>query len=138
MGLAVELEKPIALTYEESKEITKLAKVANIRLMIGMATHYRPEMVFASQQITAGVIGEIKTIHEETVLGINPFPLNYVAENNGGGVLLENGIHMLDHLLLWFGGPIDEMLSASVGSHFLGGLPRRYRHDSCRSRERRR
>jgi len=44
--LAVSLEKPMALTHEESLALADMARRSGIPLMIGMTTHYRPEMIF--------------------------------------------------------------------------------------------
>lgn len=118
---AIELEKPMAITYADASKIARIAREAGVKLMVGMTTHYRPEMLLAERFLREGSIGEIRTIREEMVIGISPFPMNYVAEENEGGVLLENGIHMLDHLI-WFGGKVQELLGASVSKCFLGGF----------------
>lgn len=111
----------MAVTYADADEIARIARGAGVKLMVGMTTHYRPEMLLAKRLLREGLIGEVKTIREEMVIGINPFPMNYVAEENEGGVLLENGIHMLDHLI-WFGGQVEKLLGASVNKRFLGGF----------------
>ncbi len=120
-GIPILLEKPMALTYPEAKRLATAAADASVRFMVGMTTHYRPEMVFAAEMVRSGRIGQVMTIHEEIVIGMDQFPMNYVSRENGGGVWLENGVHCLDHLL-WFGGPIVGLLSAAICSRFLGGF----------------
>lgn len=120
-GLPIELEKPMAVKFEEVNEIMSIISGTKVPFMVGMTTHYRPEMIRAWNLVRSGIIGPIRTIHEEIVIGLNSFPMNYVVKENHGGVLLENGIHMIDHCL-WFGGKLSKILSASVGNGFLNGF----------------
>ena len=121
-GIPIELEKPMAVTYTESLQAAEVADKYAVPMMVGMTTHYRPEMQEADRIIASGELGDIRTIHEEIVIGLEPEALmGYVAEENQGGVLLENGIHLIDHLL-WYGGPIKKLLSATISSRFLGGF----------------
>jgi len=114
------LEKPISPNYKEAKAVVSTANRAGIKFMVGLTTHYRPEMILAERLLREGKIGDIRTIQEQIVIGLKPFPMNYVARSNGGGVLLENGIHLLDHLM-WFGGPVSKLFGASIGKYFLDG-----------------
>lgn len=120
LGLPVELEKPMAQTYSEAKKIAQIAKQSGIPLMIGLTTNYRPEIIKARAWLAQGQIGELIRIEERIIFGNKEFPKHYVEKENGGGTLLENGIHALDNLLK-DGGPISELYSAIVDANLING-----------------
>ncbi len=81
------LEKPIALTQEESKEIIDAAKKYNVILMIGHIARFNPAIIELKRRISQ--VGEIYKID---VQRIGPFPRR-VADV---GVTIDLSVHDLD------------------------------------------
>lgn len=91
------LEKPIGLSSNEVEKILTLTSEHNIRTMVGFTGHYHPEFVMAKALIEQGEIGDVITFDERIIQGGPTFPAHYVTDAYGG-VVLENGIHGLDHV----------------------------------------
>lgn len=119
--MPMELEKPIAANRRDMEAILDACSRRSTKLMVGMTGRYHPEFRKAYEIAGKGEIGQVKTISESIVIGQRNFPAHYVAEDNGGGVLLENGVHAFQHLLALSGSDIRRILSARLGNHFLGG-----------------
>jgi len=114
-GKHVLLEKPLEITTERSLEIVRLCRAANLKLGIVLQHRFRPPAKQLRSLIGAGELGQILAASA----GIRLWrPQTYYDEpgrgtlaEDGGGVLLTQGIHTLD-LLLSLVGP-----AAEVGSY---------------------
>ncbi len=56
------LEKPVAKTYDEAKEIRRLAEDNQIRLMVGHLLHFDPRYVSLKNSVHSGSLGEIVSL----------------------------------------------------------------------------
>ncbi|MCS7052454.1 MAG: Gfo/Idh/MocA family oxidoreductase [Ignavibacterium sp.] len=100
-GKDVLVEKPLARTYKEAKEIVDAAKKYKRKLMVGMNLRYRPDTMLLRGIINSGEIGEpfyakcgwIRSQSSEEKWFTK-------KEEAGGGVIIDLGIHLLD-LALW-------------------------------------
>jgi len=97
------LEKPIARTVEEGKEILKHAKKNGVKLMMGY--HYRFNDLVQKLKHLAdeGALGKIQTA---TAFLVGDRPSQqwwFDPAKSGGGALIDIGCHMID-LMLWFFG----------------------------------
>ena len=95
-GKHVFLEKPIASSKREAREILKVANHSEGFLMVGHICRFDPRYSLARDQILAGEIGEVTTIHAKRNLPIAP------ANIRLGKIppLIGDGIHDLD-LAMW-------------------------------------
>lgn len=100
-GKDVLVEKPLARTYNEAKEIVDASKKYKRKLMVGMNLRYRPDTMLLRSIINSSEIGEpfyakcgwIRSQSSEEKWFTK-------REEAGGGVIIDLGIHLLD-LALW-------------------------------------
>ncbi len=100
-GKDILVEKPLARSYEEAKEIVAASKKFKKKLMVGMNLRFRPDAMILRSILNSGEIGEpyyIKAgwIRRQSSAG------KWVTkkEESGGGVIIDLGIHLMD-LSLW-------------------------------------
>jgi len=113
-GLHVFCEKPPGRTVQDVREVIAAEKnQPNIKLKYGFNHRYHESVKEAKRIILSGQYGEI--INLRGVYGkssIIPFDKGWRAERqySGGGILLDQGIHMLD-MIRYFAGDFDEVKS---------------------------
>lgn len=88
-GKHVLVEKPIALTTEEGKEMIQAAKEKRVILMVGHVERFNPVITSLKKEIENGTIGKILSVN---VKRIGPFPLGIVDMN----VFQDLAIHDVD------------------------------------------
>lgn len=100
-GKDILVEKPLARSYEEAKEIVAASIEFKKKLMVGMNLRFRPDAMILRSILNSGEIGEpyyIKAgwIRRQSSAG------KWVTkkEESGGGVIIDLGIHLMD-LSLW-------------------------------------
>jgi UDP-N-acetylglucosamine 3-dehydrogenase len=115
-GEAVFLEKPIARSLEDGKQIVEAAEKANVPLMIGQVVRYFPEFSKGHQLVKSGAIGEAATARMRRG---GPAPSGqkawFMDHSRSGGVLLDLAIHDFDWLR-WTLGEVEYLYSRSVGA----------------------
>lgn len=88
-GVHLLLEKPIATTVEEGREIVELAREHGVQLMIGHIERYNPAVQELRRRLQAGDLGEVYRVEVDRV---GPFP----ARIFDVGVTLDLAVHDLD------------------------------------------
>jgi len=107
------IEKPIAATVDEAKDIINLAKKNEIKLMIGHIERFNPAVQELKRLIAAGELGEISSISAKRV-GL--FPLRIKDAN----VVIDAGVHDIDifnYLLDSKPTKISSNVAKAVASH---------------------
>ena len=113
-GLHVFCEKPPGRTIDETKAvIAEEAKHPHLKLKYGFNHRYHKSVKEAKRIIDSGEMGEVLNLRG--IYGksrIIPFEGGWRSERDqaGGGILLDQGIHMLD-LVRFFAGDFDEIHS---------------------------
>ncbi len=113
-GLHVFCEKPPGKTVQDIREvITAEKKQPRLKLKYGFNHRYHESVKESKRVIESGQYGEI--INMRGIYGkssIIPFDRGWRAERQqaGGGILLDQGIHMLD-MIRYFGGEFGEVKS---------------------------
>jgi predicted dehydrogenase len=117
-GKHVLVEKPLALSLADGDAMIAAAREAGVLLAVALQRRTEPEFVAVHQAITAGAMGRM-------VLGsVNvPYlrPQSYYESAawrgtwalDGGGALMNQGVHLVD-LLLWFMGGVAEVQANSA------------------------
>lgn len=99
-GKHILLEKPMAPTRDECRQIIAATRQAGVKLMIGHVNHFAPAYAAAKQLIDSGEMGEI--IHGLATMQKFWFESNrrewHLDRSTGGGVWMTVGIHPLDRL----------------------------------------
>lgn len=107
-GIHVCVEKPLACTAADCEQLIAASRANDCALNVGFDRRFRPQYRAARALIRSGKLGRIRRVVVQEGLkmvraGDSGFYLD--ADQAGGGTLMDNGIHMLDQLLWWFGTP---------------------------------
>jgi predicted dehydrogenase len=112
-GTHVLMEKPIATTLEDAKQILEVCKSASVKLTISFVHRFREELQLAHRWLDEGQLGKAQILRE-TMNGQrgNHLP-KWVTQKEvaGGGVLMYSAIHGLDRLR-WLAG--SEVISVTA------------------------
>jgi predicted dehydrogenase len=119
-GKDIFLEKPMARTPEECREIISVAQRHSVRLMMGYPLRFNDTLCALKEKINTGQIGEVENAHA-TFISTGPFfhradahspvPVPdwwWNRELTGGGVLVDLGSHIIN-LLRWYFGEITDI-----------------------------
>ncbi|MBI2301446.1 MAG: Gfo/Idh/MocA family oxidoreductase [Armatimonadetes bacterium] len=118
-GKHVFVEKPLANTRAECRELVRLAAQRNLRLMSGYVLRYMPAMQKLKDVLAAGTYGPITQIATSVEARVGYEHLPWAAEKAklGGGVMFSHGCHTID-LMVWLGGPVRRV--AMLGNNLNG------------------
>ena len=88
-GVHLLVEKPIAFTVEEGRQIIAAAEQAGVKLMVGHVERFNPAVLALKQHLAAGKLGRVFQIeaHRE-----GPFP----SRVQDVGVVIDLAVHDLD------------------------------------------
>lgn len=118
-GLHVLCEKPMANSAAECRAMLSAAEQAQRTLAVGHNYRFFPNRAFARNQYKSGALGRMINVN---VAQGDPFGgssrtlYTLRREMVPGGVLLNDGVHILDLLFWWFGEPESfEYLDDSLG-----------------------
>jgi predicted dehydrogenase len=113
------LEKPIAKSVAEGKEILSITRSKGVKLMIGYPLRFAQPFIDLKKRIDDGELGEVQTAY---AVNINTGPFMHRAETGvptpvpdwwwkkeltGGGALVDLGSHMIDLARWYFGEATD-------------------------------
>jgi len=100
-GKDVLIEKPMARTYLEAKQIVDAAKKNKGKIMVGMNLRYRPDTMLLRSFINSNEIGEPFYVKCGWIRKQSSSEKWFTKkEESGGGVIIDLGIHIMD-LALW-------------------------------------
>lgn len=85
------IEKPIAATIKEAKEIIKEAEKNRVKLMVGHIERFNPVVIELKKRIESNELGKIYKVH---CVRLSPFPQRIVDV----GVIVDLAIHEIDIL----------------------------------------
>jgi predicted dehydrogenase len=120
-GRHVLVEKPIAVTVEEARDMCAAARAAGRILAVCFQQRTRTELIEARRLVRSGALGDLQRID---LLGIWPRPTAYFRTadwraswaGEGGGILINQGQHDLDALCFVAGSPqtVDAVTRTAV------------------------
>jgi UDP-N-acetyl-2-amino-2-deoxyglucuronate dehydrogenase len=111
-GKHVLVEKPMALSLEDAERMIQACNEANVRLGVVLQRRAEPLFQNVKAAIDAGDLGEL-TLAAVTMPYLRSQSYYDQAAwrgtwaQDGGGVLMNQGIHLLDLLLWWLGDPVS-------------------------------
>ncbi len=111
-GKHILVEKPIARTMEEARLIVQTANQAGVTLMVAENYRFMAVVRLAKQLIDGGTLGVLRLIQLQEEADLRPSQWRASRELNGGGVLIDGGIHKIDILLYLAGRPRDVYATA--------------------------
>jgi len=105
-GKHVLVEKPIAVTAAEAREIRDAARAAGVFAMEAMWTRYLPQTDVMLKLREQGVLGELRQVIADFGTKGNPDPAGRIYNPElAGGALLDLGIYPVWFAQLWLGRP---------------------------------
>jgi len=119
-GLNVFVEKPLANTVEECREIVKLVEASGRKLMIGHCMRFMEAIEKMKDSMDKGHIGNLEVVTIEEVINgpfahaAVPSPVSewwFDPKKAGGGALLDLGYHLID-LFRFFAGDCRVLFSS--------------------------
>ena len=99
------LEKPIARSIEEARLIISAADDAAVKLMVAENYRFLAPVQEAKRVIESGALGRVRLIQLHEEYPFNPSSWPNDRERNGGGVLIDGGIHKASVLAYLAGRP---------------------------------
>lgn len=107
-GYHILLEKPMAVTPEDCKEIVSTCKENGVMLAVGHVLRYHPVSVQIKELIDSGIIGDIVHIQHMEPVGFWHFAHSYVRGNwrneaESTFSLLAKSCHDIDLISYWMG-----------------------------------
>jgi predicted dehydrogenase len=111
-GKHVLVEKPMALTLADADGMIEACQQAGVKLGVVFQRRYEPHFKQIHQAIQAGNLGQL-TLGVITIPYYRPQSYYNSAEwrgtwaLDGGGVLMNQGIHLVDLLVWYMGDPIE-------------------------------
>ncbi|PTX64552.1 putative dehydrogenase [Melghirimyces profundicolus] len=115
-GCHVLCEKPPAMTSEEAEEMARTAKRQGKILTYGFHYRHSPEVETLKRFVDAGELGEIyaSRVYAVRRRGIPGWGVFTNKELQGGGPLIDIGVHMLDSALYLMGYPEPELVMGAA------------------------
>ena len=114
-GKHILLEKPLARTTEEARAIVSAAADAGVTLMVAENYRFMPPVLAAKELVDGGAAGTLRLVQLQEDFPFQPTEWRNDAEQNGGGVLIDGGIHKAS-LLAYLAGDPSEVYAAEVPS----------------------
>ncbi len=117
---AIFLEKPIAVSVEEAKEVISAAQRNSVKLMIGYPMRFNQHFKQVKADMADGLIGDVENAHATYVCsgpffhradGHSPAPVPdwwFNTQQTGGGVFVDLGCHLIN-LLRWLLGEVVDI-----------------------------
>jgi predicted dehydrogenase len=110
-GKHVFCEKPPCFTADDMKEIIEAEKASGKKLMYGFNHRHHDSIIKMKELVDSGDYGKVLWMRGRYGKSVTPDYFNQwraKKELAGGGILLDQGIHMLD-LFLYLGGDFDSI-----------------------------
>lgn len=114
-GKHIYLEKPLALTLDQARDMALRAKDSQKVVQIAFNYRFVPAVMKARQLIEEGFLGEVvnfraQYFHTGYLNPERPMSWRLSEERSGGGALVDLGSHVID-LMLYLVGPFSKVVS---------------------------
>jgi predicted dehydrogenase len=100
-GKHVLCEKPLAPSVESCRRMLESARRRGLTVATGFNQRYFPAIQFVKQALERGELGQLRHVKAYAGHpGLNEFrqPWEHDSQVVGGGTLMDNGIHLIDHV----------------------------------------
>ncbi len=115
-GVHVLCEKPMAMNAVEGKKMCDAAHASGAKLQIGLHEHFDTDTIFAKKVIDDGKLGNIYYARVRAVRrrGCPSWGVFGQLDKQGGGGLIDIGVHEIDRALYLMGYPKPVSVSGSI------------------------
>lgn len=102
-GKAVFCQKPLACSWQETKEVIDVARHQNLLLMTDMSYRYTEGLEKIKEVISSGELGDVYAAHLSFHNAYGPDKTWYYTPSlSGGGCIMDLGVHLVDALFWIF------------------------------------
>jgi predicted dehydrogenase len=113
------LEKPIAVTVEDAKEVIASSQRYSVKLMMGYPMRFNKHFLKLREDMANGLLGDVENAHATYICagpfvhradGHSPAPVPdwwFNTQLTGGGVLMDLGCHIINLMRMLFGEVTD-------------------------------
>ena len=118
-GKHVYVEKPMALSYEDTKRMQAAIKQSGKKVCVGFECRYSMQVKLLNSIFEKGLIGDVTYGESDYYHGIGPWYRQFCWSNTaagGGSALLSGGCHAMDALMYLMREPVLEVMSYSTKS----------------------
>ena len=112
-GKHILVEKPIARNLEEAQEMVAYAQRAGVILMVAENYRYMSSARNAKELVDSGAVGSLRLVQLQEEAHMVPSQWRSKSHLNGGGLLIDGGIHKVDMLVYLTGMP-QQVFAASL------------------------
>ena len=100
-GKKLEVEKPLALSFEEAQTLLDALKEKNQNGMMCFSYRFMPAVRYARKLLQEGILGDIMGVQVEYLKDSGLWPgrkleWRFIKERAGTGVLGDLGVHLID------------------------------------------
>jgi predicted dehydrogenase len=119
-GKHVLVEKPMAMNAQEGQEMVEAARKSGKKLQVGFMTRFSSQAQALKRFIDAGDMGEIYYARAQALRrrGIPGWGVFIEKDKQGGGPLIDIGVHILDLTLFLMGHPKPTHVSGITYAKF--------------------
>ncbi len=119
-GLHVLVEKPIAMNTKEARAMCDAAKETGKKLMVAQCQRFRSDVQVLKKYIDAGELGDIYYARVWALRrrGVPAWGVFIEKDKQGGGPMIDIGVHMLDMALYLMGHPKPIAVSGQCYTKF--------------------
>ena len=114
-GKQILVEKPLARDTAEAQAIVDLAADAGVTLMVAENCRFMPPVRAAKELLDRGALGTLRLAQLQEQFPFHPTGWRRDAARNGGGTLIDGGIHKFS-ILAYLAGIPAEIYAAEVPS----------------------
>ena len=112
-GKHILVETPLARTLNEARVMTSQARRAGVTFMVAENYRFMAAVRGAKELIDSGAVGGLRLIQLQEEAPFRPSGWRNSRELNGGGMLIDGGIHKVD-ILIYLAGMPEQVFAASL------------------------
>jgi len=112
-GKHILVEKPIARTLVEGSQIIDAAEQSGVTLMVAENYRFMASVQECRRLVESGAIGDVRLIQLQEESPFRPDGWRNLQDLNGGGVLIDGGIHKI-HFLRYLAGEPCSIYAAAL------------------------
>lgn len=122
VGMAVMVEKPMAMNSREAEQMHEASVKNAVPLMVAHCWRFDRDVLWLKKQVNSGRLGHVIRTKGYGVHA-NWGPSGWFTERRlaGGGALADMGVHALDTARFLLGDPQPVSVYARIGTHYMDG-----------------